>query len=270
MGAAHALKLASEGADVVLFDVPTGLATVPYPLGTRAELEDVARRVKAIGREALIVEGDVRSQADLDGAVAQAISTFGKLDFLVANAGIWTLAPTWEMTEEQWTESLDVNLSGQWRSVKAVVPHMMERRQGAIVLISSINGMEGLPNSANYAAAKHGLIGLMRTVALDMGPYNVRCNSVLPGFINTPIHKWQGAYDYMAGHEGGTDADRIEAARYYGILAGRGPLNPTSVSNAVLFLLSQESADVTGLALPVDAGHLALPHFNPAPLPPQS
>jgi SDR family mycofactocin-dependent oxidoreductase len=268
MGASHARKLASEGADVVLLDCPGTLKSVQYPLGTREQLDAVAAEIESYDRRAIVVEGDVRSQADLDGAVEKAISELGKLDFLVANAGVWTLSPTVEMTEEQWQESIDVNLSGGFRSVKAVLPHMMEREEGSIVIISSINGKEGLPNSINYCAAKHGLIGVMRTVAMEGGAYNIRCNAILPGFIGTDIHKWQGAYDMFAGKPGGSDADRLAAAPYYGVLKGRGPLDPSHVSDAVLFLLSDEASELTGLQVPVDAGHTVLPNFNPAPVMP--
>ncbi|MEU6643624.1 mycofactocin-coupled SDR family oxidoreductase [Saccharomonospora sp. NPDC046836] len=266
MGASHAVTLAREGADLVIFDCPGELPTVPYGLGTREELDQVAAEVEKLGRRAVVVEGDVRSQADLDRAVETAISEFGRLDQLVANAGIWTLAPSWEMSDDQWQETIDVNLTGTWHSVKAVFPHMRERETGSIVLISSINGIEGLPGAINYCAAKFGVLGVMKTTAMEGGPFNIRCNAILPGFISTPIHKWQGAYDFLAGKPGGTDADRLAAAPYYGVLKGRGPLDPVNVSNAVLYLLSDEAKDVTGIELPIDAGHTALPHFNPAPV----
>jgi SDR family mycofactocin-dependent oxidoreductase len=267
MGASHAEVLAREGADVILLDAPSSIPTAEYAMSTKADLERTVAAVEQHDRRAVAVEGDVRSQADLDKAVAQGISEFGKIDFLVANAGIWgTLAPITEMSEEAWQETVDINLTGVWHSVKAVAAHMIERREGAIVLISSISGLEGQALSANYSSAKHGVIGLMRSAALELGPHNVRCNAICPGFINTPIHHWQAAYDLLAGHPGGTAEDREAAARFYGILAGRGPLDPSNVSNAVLFLLSDESSEITGLELPVDAGHMVLPHFNPAPV----
>lgn len=266
-GAAHAELLAREGADVVLLDAPSAIPTAEYAMATKEDLDRTVAAVEQHDRRAIAVEGDVRSQADLDQAVARGISEFGKIDFLVANAGIWgQLAPITEMTEEAWQETVDINLTGVWHSVKAVASHMIERREGAIVLISSISGLEGQALSANYSSAKHGVIGLMRSTALELGPHNIRCNAICPGFIDTPIHHWQGAYDLLAGHPGGTAQDRAEAARYYGILAGRGPLDPKHVSNAVLFLLSDESGEITGHELPVDSGHMVLPHFNPAPV----
>jgi SDR family mycofactocin-dependent oxidoreductase len=267
MGASHAEVLAREGADVVLLDVPSKIPTAEYAMSSTEDLERTVAAVEQHDRRAIAVEGDVRSLADLRKAVAQGISEFGKIDFLVANAGIWgQLAPITEMTDEAWQETLDINLTGVWHSVKAVAAHMIERGEGAIVLIASISGLEGQALSANYSSAKHGVIGLMRSTALELGPHNIRCNAICPGFIDTPIHHWQGAYDLLAGHEGGTAADRAAAARFYGILKGRGPLNPVHVSNAVLFLLSEDSGEITGHELPVDSGHMVLPHFNPAPV----
>ncbi|MGH2967488.1 MAG: mycofactocin-coupled SDR family oxidoreductase [Solirubrobacteraceae bacterium] len=267
MGASHAEMLAHEGADVILLDAPPQVATADYAMSTKEDLDRTVAAVEQHDRRAIAVEGDVRSQADLDRAVEQGISEFGKIDFLVANAGIWgQLAPITDMTEEQWQETVDINLTGVWHSVKAVAAHMRDRQEGAIVLISSISGLEGQALSANYSSAKHGVIGLMRSTALELGPHNVRCNAICPGFIDTPIHHWQAAYDLLAGKEGGTAADRDAAARFYGILKGRGPLHPSIVSNAVLFLLSEDSGEITGHELPVDSGHMVLPHFNPAPV----
>jgi SDR family mycofactocin-dependent oxidoreductase len=267
MGASHAKVLAREGADVVLLDAPANVTTTDYALSTKEDLDRTAAAVEEHDRRAIVVEGDVRAQADLDGAVERALSEFGRLDYLVANAGIWgQLAPITEMTDDQWQETVDINLTGEWRAIKAVAPHMIERQQGAIVCIASISALEGQPNSANYSSAKHGVIGLMRSAALELGPHNIRCNAICPGFIDTPIHHWQAAYDMMAGHPGGTAQDRQNAARYYGILRGRGPLDPAHVSNAVLFLLSDEAAEITGISVPVDSGHTVLPPFNPAPV----
>ena len=203
MGAAHAEHLAAEGADLVLLDAPAEVATAEYAMSTSEDLHEVVAIVEKYGRRAIAIEGDVRSLADQQKAVAAGIEQFGKIDCLVANAGIWgQLAPISEMSEEAWQETVDINLTGVWKSVKAVAAHMTEREEGSIVLISSISGLEGQALSANYSSAKHGIIGLMRSAALELGPHNVRVNVICPGFIDTPIHHWQGAYDLLAGHEG--------------------------------------------------------------------
>lgn len=266
MGASHAIALAREGADVVVLDCPSPIQTLEYEVGSRAQLDGVVAEIEKLGRRALPVEGDVRSQADLDAAVERAISEFGKLDGLVANAAIWTLGKSWELSEEHWQEMTDVNLFGVWRTVKAAFPHMMEREAGAMVLISSINGVEPLQNAVHYCATKFGVLGVMKTVAAEGGPFNVRCNAILPGFIDTDMHRWQGAYDFIAGKPGGTPADRERAAVHHSVLRGRGPLDPANVSNGVLFLLSDEAREITGIELPIDAGHGVLPNYNPAPV----
>jgi SDR family mycofactocin-dependent oxidoreductase len=265
-GASHAKVLAREGADVVLLDLPGEIPTVPYDVATKEDFDETVAAIENLDRRAIAVEGDVRSQADLDGAVERGISEFGKIDFLVANAAIWSLAPLWEMSEEMFTEMLDINLTGVWRSMKAVVPHMIERGEGSIVLISSVVGLEGQMLSANYTSAKHGVIGLMRTAAQELGPHNIRVNAICPGFIDTKMHMWQGAYDLLGGKPGSGPAERIEAAKTYGLLKGRSVLDPVHVSNAVLWLLSDDAMQVTGLPLPVDAGHMVCPHYNPAPV----
>jgi NAD(P)-dependent dehydrogenase (short-subunit alcohol dehydrogenase family) len=267
MGASHAKVLAAKGAAVVMLDAPGPIPTAEYLPSTPDALHEHAAAIRKAGGEVLAIEGDVRSQDDLDGAVAKAVSQYGRLDQLVANAGIWgELANIWEMSEAAWQETLDINLSGPWRSVKAAAPAMIENGAGAIVLVSSVVGLgEGLPLSANYSAAKHGVLGLMRTAAMELGPHNVRVNAVCPGFIRTGLHGWQGAVDLMAGHPGGTEEDLVQAGHHYGVLKNTGPLEPDNVSHAVAYLLSDEAWAVTGAIIPVDAGHTILPRVNVAP-----
>lgn len=267
MGASHAKVLASKGASVVLLDAPNPTPTADYLPSTADDLNRVADEVRAAGGNALAVPGDVRSQDDLDNAVAKGISEFGKIDLLVANAGIWgQLAPVWEMTEEQWLETVDINLNGVWRTLKSVTPHMIERGEGSVVLVSSVAGFgEGLPLGSPYSSAKHGVLGLMRTAAMELGPLNIRVNAITPGFIRTGLHGWQGAVDLMAGHPNGTQEDLVQAGHHYGILKGRGPLEPIHVSEAVAYLLSDAAWAVTGTILPIDAGHTILPRVNQSP-----
>jgi SDR family mycofactocin-dependent oxidoreductase len=265
-GRSHALTFAREGADVVICDLLEDVDSTPYPLATPADLESTRKEIEALDRRVLAERVDVREQSQIDALVEQTIAELGGLDIVVANAGIWSRAPLWELTEEAWGDMLDINLTGVWRTTKAVAPHLIERGEGSIVMISSANGLEGGPNYAHYVAAKHGVVGLMRAAALELGPHGIRCNAICPGVIDTPQNDWQGAYDMMAGHPGGTPEDRRLGAAHWSILKGRGLLPAAAVSNAILFLVSDAGRDLTGLALPVDGGHMVLPGINNEPV----
>jgi SDR family mycofactocin-dependent oxidoreductase len=267
-GRAHAVRLAREGADVVLVDIAGQIGTVPYPMATEQELAEAAKEVEGLGRRALAIQADVRSQTEVDQAVKRAVAEFGGIDAVVSNAGIWSLGSFWELTEEQWQDSIDVNLTGHWRVARAAAPHLIERGAGVIVFISSVNGLEAGAGYAHYTAAKHGVIGLMRTVAVELGPHGIRAHAVCPGFIDTKMNDYQGSYDMMAGAEPGkgTPEARIEASRHWSVLKGHSVIKPESVSEAVLWLASDESGETSGLVVPVDAGHMVLPAFNPAPV----
>ena len=195
-GRAHAVTCAREGADVIIVDVIDQLPTVAYKLATQADLDETVRLVEAHDRRAIAVRADVRSQEQLDAAVTAGIAEFGKIDILIANAGIWTLGSFWELSDEQWDEMIGVNLTGVWKAAKAVAPHMIERRAGSIVITASVNALE-------------------------------------------------------AGH-------------HYTLLAGTSWLDPQDIANAALYLNSDLASKVTGVTLPVDAGHLTLSGYNPA------
>jgi NAD(P)-dependent dehydrogenase (short-subunit alcohol dehydrogenase family) len=167
-----------------------------------------------------------------------------------------------EIRRETWQEVIDINLTGVWQSVKAVVPHMIERQQGSIVIISSVNGLEGGSFSPQYTAAKFGLVGLMKSIALQLGPHGIRANSVHPGAILTDMTNNQDMYDRISGHEGGTYDEYLAGGKRYGILKGSGYLPPEVIADATLFLNSALASNITGISLPVDSGHLAMPGIN--------
>lgn len=261
-GRAHAVASAREGADILFVDTTKPFATVPYPHTTAEDMAETVRLVEQHDRRVLSIEADVRDQAALDDAVAQGIAQFGKIDVLIANAGVWTLAPIAEMTKETWQEMIDINLTGVFQSVKSVVNHMIERQTGSMVLTSSINGLEGGPGYAHYASAKFGVVGLMKSLALDLGPHGIRVNTVNPGAILTGMTDNQMAWDMFAGHPGGTHEDLVRGGYSFGILKGVGMLDPMEIANAAVWLNSDLARTVTGITLPVDAGHLALAGVN--------
>jgi SDR family mycofactocin-dependent oxidoreductase len=265
-GRAHAVAFAREGASVIGIDVCSPIATVEYALSSADDLAETERLAKDAGGEIVTAAVDVRSQANTDAIVADAIRRFGHIDIVLANAAIVGFGRFWELSEEAWIDMLDVNLTGVWKTVKAVTPHLVERREGAIVITSSVNGIEASSGHAHYAASKHGVIGLMRGVALELAQYNVRCNAVCPGVVDTPINHWQGVYDRVKGQPGGTAEDFYNNSPHWSALAGRGALAPEAITRAVMFLASDDSADITGIAMPVDGGHHILPGRNGSPV----
>ncbi|MDQ0382745.1 mycofactocin-coupled SDR family oxidoreductase [Amycolatopsis thermophila] len=265
-GRAHALVSARAGAKVVVVDIADQLSSVPYAMAKPEDLDETVALVEKEGGEALAVRADVRSQDQLDAAVAAALERFGQIDSLIANAGIWTMAPYWELSEEMWSQTIETNLAGIWRSAKAVTPHMIERGTGSIVVISSVNGIEPGMNYAHYTSAKSGALGLMKVIALEGGRHGIRCNAICPGAIRTPMSSHQAAWDMMAGHPGGTEADMIQGGYHYSALKATSFLEPERVAETALYLNSELASSVTGVTIPVDAGHLLLAGINTDPV----
>lgn len=265
-GRSHAVTLARQGADIVAIDIAQSIATVPYPLATPADLKETVQLIEAEGRRGLAFEADVRDQAALNHAVGSAINTFGKVDKLVVNHGIGAFKNFWEITDEEWADMVDVLLTGAWRVTKAVAPHMIEQQAGSIVMIGSVNAAEPSVKCAHYNSAKAGLVAFSKNVALELGRYGINCNCVLPGAIDTDMINWPGFYEHALGPGKGRD-DLVIAMANWTALKGRRLMQPQSVSDTVAFLLSDEAKDVTGVVIPVDAGHLNLPGYNGDPVP---
>ncbi|NYF15486.1 SDR family mycofactocin-dependent oxidoreductase [Microbacterium sp. AK009] len=267
-GRAHAITCAREGADVIIIDTLDQISTVSYPMAQQADIDETVRQVEELDRRIVPVVGDVRSQADLDRAVAEGLAAFGRLDILIANAGIFSLSPAHELTDEMWDDMIAVNLTGVWKSAKAVLPQMMEQGSGSIVMTSSINGLEPGANYVHYCAAKYGVVGIMKTLALEYARHGIRVNSVHPGAILTPMTSWQGAWDMMSGKPAGegTEEDMLAAGYHFHALKGHGFLSPQRIADAALWLNSDLASAVTGIAVPVDAGHLLMPGVNADPI----
>lgn len=245
MGRSHAVRLAEEGADVILVDICESLPAVEYPLATRADLDETARLVTDLGRQALSYVVDIRDGEALSAAVAEGVEKLGGLDASVANAGVLT-AGTWDTTTaEQWRTVVDVNLIGTWNTCAAALPHLVERG-GSLINVSSVAGIKGSPLHTPYTASKHGVVGLSRALANELAAVNVRVNTVHPTGVATGLRP-ESLHALI--HETRQDLGPI----FQNAL----PIQMTDaldISNAVLFLISDEARHVTGLEFKVDAG----------------
>jgi SDR family mycofactocin-dependent oxidoreductase len=247
-GRSHAVALARAGADIVACDVAAELSTIPYTQSTPEELDRTAQAVRQVGRRCLTLVADVRDLRAMEGVVAKGAAELGRVDVVCANAGVISFGQSWQLAERQWDEVLDTNLKGAWATCRAAIPGMIEAgRGGVIVLTTSTAGLKGLSGIAHYAASKHGLIGLARTMAIELAPYHIRVNCVAPGGVRTPM----GTNEAMQSHL----AAEPEAARALtNLLPDIDLVEPEDVSAAVAWLVSDAARYVTGIVLPVDAG----------------
>jgi (+)-trans-carveol dehydrogenase len=256
-GRSHALALAREGARVAVWDIANGsAANPPFRMASRDDLDETARLVKDVGGEVLPVVVDVRDSGQVQDAVRQTVDAFGGIDYLVAQQGAMPLTrETWNIDEEDWNAILGVNLTGSFLTCKYVVPKMIERgRGGAIVLTSSTAGLLSFPWLTGYAAAKHGVLGLGKGLANELGPYGIRVNMICPGAVDSPM------VDSFAEANGLTRDDMWR--QFDGMdLLGAGLTKPEeSTTPAVLYLLSDDARWVTGHTLVVDAGSMIKPN----------
>lgn len=245
MGRSHAVRLAEEGADLILVDICSSVSEVEYPLASRDDLDETARLVNKLGRRAVTHVVDVRDAAALAAAVQDGVVDLGGLDAAVANAGVLTVG-TWDTTTpEQWRTVVDVNLIGTWNTCAAALPHLVERG-GSLILISSAAGLKGTPLHLPYTATKHGVVGLSRALANELATHNVRVNTVHPTGVETGMRP-ESLHGLLA--ESRPDLVPVFLNALPIVMA-----EAIDISNAVLFLISDESRYVTGLEFKVDAG----------------
>ena len=258
-GRSHALRLAAEGADVIAVDIASnGVETISYALASEEDLDTTVKEVQAMGRRAVKAVADVRSLSELQQAADTGLSELGRIDIVCANAGIGSWAVAWEMTEQQWKDMIDINLTGVFNTVRATLPSMVERGEGgSVVLTSSTAGLRAYANTAHYTAAKHGVIGLMKVLAQEAGPHRIRVNAVCPTTVRTPLVINDSTFELFAPHlENPTEDDVREPFESLNILPGVAWLEPSDVSDAVIFLCSDAAKFITGVALPIDAGNI--------------
>lgn len=257
-GRSHAVRLAGEGADIIAVDICEDIGTVSpfYSLATEDELTETANQVKALGRRVVVAKADVRDVAGLQAALDEGLAQLGRVDTVVANAGIATaFRKTWELTADEWQDMIDVNLTGVHHTAKVAIPNMIEAGNGgSIVFTSSIGGFKGIQHVGHYVSAKHGIVGLMRTLANELAPHHIRVNTVHPTNVNTTMIQNPGVYRMFTPD----DPEPAQEKAIPGFMSLNSLPVPwvesEDISNAVLFLASDEARYITGITLPVDAG----------------
>lgn len=256
-GRSHAIRLAEEGADVIAVDLAGQVDSVEYPMATAEDMAETVARVEGLGRRIVGAKADVRDLAALTKIVDNGVAELGRLDIVSANAGIVSYAPTVDLKEGMWRDMIDVNLTGVWNTVMAAVPHIRAGGNGgSIALTSSGVTMKVAANLGHYGAAKHGVVGLMKVLALELAPESIRVNTIHPGSVSTPmLHNKPTADLFMADLSPEERTEEELAARFRSM----NPMpvdwvEPIDISNAVLFLASDEARYITGVTLAVDAG----------------
>ncbi|MGC5627018.1 mycofactocin-coupled SDR family oxidoreductase [Georgenia sp. Z1344] len=254
-GRNHAIRLAQEGADIIAVDVSDQVATVPYDTARAEDLAETVRQVEALDRRIVAREADVRDLAALTAVADEGVAELGRLDIILANAGINTMSPTLEMDEEMWQTMIDVNLTGVWKTVRAAAPHIVAGGNGgAIVITSSLASMKTNANIAHYTAAKSGVVGLMRVLAKELAPQSIRVNTIHPTTLASPMILNDPTYKlFRPDLESPTREDFEEAARQMNLMP-TAALEPDDTSEAILYLVSDSGRYVTGIEHVLDAG----------------
>jgi (+)-trans-carveol dehydrogenase len=254
-GRSHAVRLAQEGADIIAVDLCAQIGSVPYPMATPQDLDQTVKEVEALDRRIVATQADVRDYDALKQALDEGVAQFGRLDIVSANAGIVSYGRAEELAEQTWQDVIDTDLTGEWHAAKAAIPHLRAGGHGgSIILTSSDAGLKASQNLAHYVAAKHGVIGLMRTLALELAPDFIRVNALAPTTVDTAMSHNDATYRlFRPDLENPTADDMAGPATALNVL----PIpwvEPIDISNALVFLASDEARYITGVALPVDAG----------------
>ena len=256
-GRSHAVTLAAAGADIIAIDICADVEAIPYPLGTKADLEETVRLVAATGRRAVPVIADVRDLAGLSAAVQTGIGELGDIDIVIANAGVVAIGNRDPLDESVYGAIVDTNLTGVWHTIAATAPSIIRKgKGGSIILISSAQGLVGRGGDGSaamfaYAAAKHGLVGMMRSAANAYAPHHIRVNAVHPTGVGTPM--------ILNEHMGRMMADNPNPSSISTNLLPNVPfVEAQDVADAVLWLVGPRARYITGVTLPVDAGHAVM------------
>jgi (+)-trans-carveol dehydrogenase len=252
-GRSHAIRLAEEGADIIAIDLCSQVDSVPYPMATPEDLAETIRAVEALDRRIVASQADVRDLDAVRQAVDDGVAELGRLDIVSANAGISSMSRLESMPEQQWKDMIDTNLTGVFYTVRASIPHIKAgSRGGSIIITSSTAGLRAHPNVGHYVAAKHGVVGLMRTLALELAPDMIRVNSLHPTQVDTPMIMNEPTRKLFSPNEPSDDAFAAVSEKMNAL-----PIpwvESVDISNTLLFLASDEGRYITGVALPIDAG----------------
>ncbi|MFE3442694.1 mycofactocin-coupled SDR family oxidoreductase [Nocardia sp. NPDC059180] len=248
-GRAEAIRFAQEGADIIAVDACTQFETTPYAGATREDLDETVRLVEKTGRRIVARTADVRDLDALSQALTAGTEEFGRLDVVVANAGICSVGLSWEISAEQWRETVDVNLTGVFHTAKATVPYLIEQGTGgAIVFTSSVAGLKGVPFTGHYVATKHGITGLAKTMANELGAHRIRVNTVHPAGVKTgmELRAMGPLLDEYA-----TTLSPIYMNTLPDTIS-----EPEDIAGTVAWLCSDDARHVTGAQIRVDMGNL--------------
>lgn len=255
-GRSHAVRLAEEGADIIAFDICGQIDTVPYPMARPADLQKTARLVEALDRRIVTAEADVRDAGAVAKLLADGVAELGRVDIVVANAGIFSPGDPLALSSQTWVDMIDVNLTGVWNTIQAALSHLIDQGHGgSIVITSSAAGIKAPPNLVHYVAAKHGVIGIMRSLSNDLGKYSIRVNTLHPTMVNTDMVQNDALRGLFF-----PDRDSPPTVEEFAALSANMQalpipwVEPIDISNAVLFLVSDDARYITGETLRIDAG----------------
>ena len=249
IGLTVARDLAAKGVSVAIADICRDLETVPYPLSSSNDLEKSVAELSSFGVKAIGLTCDVRDENQVRETVERTVDEFGRLDILVNNAGVISLFCIGDLTENAWNEVLDVCLKGSFFCCKYVIPQMVQQHYGKVVNISSVAGLRGLGLSVHYAAAKHGVIGLTKALAMEVAEHNINVNAICPGTVESPMLEGLACQIDL-------DKDAYEHFSQKHLIQGK-RITPQDIANAVRWLTSDESRFLTGTVINVDAGWTA-------------
>ena len=258
-GRAHAVRLANDGADIIAIDICAPISdTITYPMPTSEDLAETVRAVEAAGRKVLAREVDIRDLAAQKQVVADGIEQFGRLDILVANAGVLSWGRLFEMSEEQWDTVIDVNLNGTWRTIRAAVPAMIEAGNGgSIIIVSSSAGTKATPGNGHYSASKHGLVALTNALAIEAGEFGIRVNSIHPYSIDTPMVEKEAMMELFGKFPSFIHSFSPFPYRPVNHTGKKGLqdfMTAEEVSDVVAWLAGDGSATISGSQIAVDRG----------------